>query len=67
MSPEAPATLGVLFAQDFFLTLTFLLGAVVAVFLLEEPDRGPALLLKVLLIFWRRQGNETFRDMDKFD
>lgn len=66
MSPKAPATLVVLLAQNFFLVLTLLLRAVITVFLLKEPDRGPALLLKVLLIFWKRQVNKVFKDTDKY-
>lgn len=51
--PETPATLGMLLAQDLLLTFALLLRAQVAVLLLQEPHRRPALLLKVLLVFWR--------------
>lgn len=50
VSPETPAPFGVLLAQNLLLTLTLLLRAQIAVFLLQEPHRRPALLLKVPLI-----------------
>lgn len=53
MSPETPAPFGVLLAQDLLLALALLLRAQVAVLLLQEPHRRPALLLKVPLVFCR--------------
>lgn len=53
VSPETPAPFGVLFAQDLLLALTLLLRSQIAVFLLKEPHRRPALLLKMPLVFWR--------------
>ena len=52
MSPETPAAFGVLLAQDLLLALALLLRAQVAVLLLQEPHGRPALLLKVLLVFY---------------
>lgn len=57
MPPETPAPLVVLLPQDLLLTLTLLLRAQIAVLLLQEPHRRPALLLKVLLVFC--SGGET--------
>ena len=59
MLPEAPASLGVLFAQELLLALTLLLRALVAVLLLQEPDGRPALLLKVLLVLCRDRETQT--------
>lgn len=53
VSPETPAPFGVLLAQDLLLTLALLLRAQIAVLLLKEPHRRPALLLKVPLVFYR--------------
>lgn len=55
MSPEAPAPFGVLLAKNLFLALSLFLRTEVAVFLLQEPNRGPAMLLKVFLIFWKNK------------
>lgn len=52
MPPETPAPLDVLLAQDLLLVLALLLRAQVAVLLLQEPHRRPALLLKVPLVVW---------------
>lgn len=51
MSPEAPASFNVLLPYDLFLPLSLFLRAEVAVFFLKEPDRGPAMLLEVFLVF----------------
>lgn len=53
--PETPAPFGVLLAQDLLLTLALLLRAQVAVLLLQEPHRGPPLLLKMLLVFCKER------------
>lgn len=53
MSPKTPASFGVLFSQYLLLSLSLFLRAQVAVLLLQEPHRWPALLLKVLLVLWR--------------
>lgn len=53
VSPETPASFGVLLAQDLLLTLAFLLRAQIAVLLLQEPHRRPTLLLKVPLVFYK--------------
>lgn len=55
MSPETPAPFGVLLTQDLLLALTLLLRSQVAVLLLQEPHRRPAMLLKVLLVFCKRR------------
>ena len=59
--PETPAPFGVLLAQDLLLTLTLLLGAQVAVLLLQEPHRRPALLLKMSLVLCRQEDIDTYR------
>lgn len=51
VSPETPAPFGVLLTQDLLLALALLLRAQVAVLLLQEPHGGPAVLLKVTLVF----------------
>lgn len=61
MSPETPAPFGVLLAQDLLLTLTLLLGAQVAVLLLQEPHRRPTLLLEMSLVLCRREDKDMYR------
>lgn len=58
MPPETPAPFGVLLTQDLLLALTLLLRTQVAVLLLQEPHRGPAMLLEMPLVFYR--GAEGF-------
>lgn len=55
VSPETPASFGVLLTQDFLLTLALLLRSQVAVLLLQEPHRRPAMLLKMPLVFCKRR------------
>lgn len=61
VSPETPAPFSVLLAQDLLLALAFLLRAQIAVFLLQEPHRGPALLFKVPLVFYREEDKDMYR------
>lgn len=55
VSPETPAPFGVLLTQDLLLALALLLRSQVAVLLLQEPHRRPAMLLKVPLVFCKRR------------
>lgn len=61
LSPETPAPFSVLLAQDLLLTLALFLRAQIAVLLLQEPHRRPALFFKVPLVFYREKGWQKIR------